>query len=98
MHILLMKLSQTEKPTSHRFKHLDRVSKLLEEETEDENSDSVPQVSREEQEIDNYISTKVNKEGMKSDPFNYWLQREINFPNWHELPVKFYPLLHLQLQ
>ena len=35
-------------PPLKRFKHLDRVSKLLEEEAEDENSDSVPQVSKEE--------------------------------------------------
>ena len=61
---------ETNKPPVKKFKHLDRASKLLEKEAEDENSDSVPQVSREEQEIDNYISTKVNKEEMKSDPFN----------------------------
>ena len=23
----------------------------------------------------------INKEDMKSDPFNYWLQRETDFPN-----------------
>ena len=65
---------ETNEPPVKRFKHLDRVSKLLEEEAEDENSDSMPQLSREKQEIDNYINTKVNKEEMKSDPFNYWLQ------------------------
>lgn len=44
-----------------RFKYLNRVSKLLEKMAEDDNSDSLPQVSREVQETDNYISTKVNK-------------------------------------
>ena len=44
-----------------RFKYLNRVSKLLEKKAEDDNLDSLPQVSREVQEIDNYISTKVKK-------------------------------------
>ena len=52
---------ETKESPMKRFKYLNRVSKLLEKKAEDDNSDSLPQVSREEQEIDNYISTKVNK-------------------------------------
>jgi len=70
-----------DKPPLKRFKHLERVSNLLDEEAEDDDSDGLSQISKEEKEIDNYINAKINKDDMKLDSLVYWLRKETDFPN-----------------
>ena len=62
---------EAEEPPAKRFKHLDRVSKLLErEELDDQENDEV-QISKEEHQLDDYMKSKASSEDRGLDPFDY---------------------------
>ena len=62
---------EAEEPLTKRFKHFDRVSKLLErEELDDQENDEV-QISKEEHQLNEYMKSKANSEDKRLDPFDY---------------------------
>ena len=68
-------------PPKKRFKHLSRVSTLLETEESLHNASEVPiQISQEERELDQYRKMKLNKNDLKEDPFDFWISHETSFP------------------
>ena len=83
--------NQDVKPPAKHFKHLERVNKLLDkEEDEQENEENnTAQISREEQQLNQFIECRVSKEKKKIDPFEYWLIKRVNILIYLELPVKF---------
>jgi len=72
---------EAEEPPAKRFKHLDRVSKLLErEELDDQENDEV-QISKEEHQLNDYMKSKASSEDRRLDPFDYWLKRKEECPS-----------------
>ena len=72
---------EAEELPTKRFKHLDRVSKLLErEELDDQESDEM-QISKEEHQLNDYMKIKANSEDRRLDPFDYWVKRKEQFPS-----------------
>ena len=69
--------NQDVQPPAKRFTHLERVSKLLDkEDDEQENKENTTaQLSKEEQQLNQYSECKVSKEEKKIDPFEYWLMK-----------------------
>ena len=61
------------------FKHLDRVSKLLERELSDQ-EDDMTQISMQEHQINDYMKSKTSKEGKRLDPYDYWIKKKNDYP------------------
>ena len=78
---------QDSQPPTKRFKHLERVGKLLDkEDNQQENEeDRATQISKEEQQLNQYIECKVSKEEKKLDPFEYWLMKKNEYPDLSQI-------------
>lgn len=64
-------------PPSKRFKHLERVSKILEvkESLERAEEGSKNRTSKAEQKIQHYIEANVPRDELNMDPFDHWLKK-----------------------
>jgi hypothetical protein len=73
----LQDCEDTEPPVK-RFKHLSRVSNLLESQRKDETSQTTSQgdLTAEELEIQNYTKYRPSKEDFKLDPLEYWVDTD----------------------
>lgn len=72
-----------QEPPTKRFKHLNRLSKVLEKEAAESNTDeeSFDKIPKQEQEIISYLNMRITKEDLQQDPFDLWLKKESEFPN-----------------
>lgn len=61
-------LSNTEEPPLKRFKHLDRVSELLQKKEDEEKEAGPQQMTKEEEEIERYSKCRPTNDEMKLDP------------------------------
>lgn len=70
-------------PPTKRFKHLERVSKLLavRESLRSAHKNLETQVPKTEQEIKRYIESKLSREELQVDPFDYWLKNDKDYPH-----------------
>ena len=68
-------------PPRKRFKHLSRVSTLLEEKESSDDARASATKSAEELEIENYSNYKPNKDDLQSDPFSFWINQKTVYPN-----------------
>ena len=67
-------------PPTKRFKHLEQVSKLLDEEDEQEHQENATStISHDEQQLNRYSESKVSKEDKKLDPFEFWLKKKSEY-------------------
>ena len=82
---------QDSQPPTKRFKHLERVGKLLDkEDNQQENEeDRATQISKEEQQLNQYIECRVSKEEKKLDPFEYWLIKKNEYPDLSQIACEF---------
>ena len=72
----------TEEPPLKRFKHLDRVSELLQKKEAEENEEGPSQMTKEEEEIERYRPTN---DEMTLHPIVYWVNASHIYP--HLSPV-----------
>ena len=71
---------ETEEPPTKRFKHLHRVSELLQhKEREEEDADS-QELTNEEEEIERYSNCKASTEELQLDPMIYWVNVSSRYP------------------
>ena len=74
--------NQDIQPPAKYFKHLERISKLLDKDDEQENEENnTAQMSKEVQQLYQYIECWVSKEEKKIDPFEYWLMKKNEYPD-----------------
>ena len=71
---------ETSEPPKKRFKHLERVSELLNrKELEEEETDS-QEITNEEEEIEKYNKSKISAEELQLDPILYWINNSTSYP------------------
>ena len=64
-------------PPAKGFKNLKRVSRLLDEDDEQEHEqDSREQISKEKQQLISYIEYNITKEEKKLSSFEFWLMKQ----------------------
>ena len=69
-------------PPTKCFKHLERVSKLLDKDDEQDHQENrTSTISQEEQQLNRYIESKVDKDEKKLDPFEFWLKKRTEYPD-----------------
>ena len=68
-----------------RFKHLDRVSELLQKKEDEEKDVGPQQMTKEEEEIERYSECRPTNDEMKLDPIVYWVNVSHVYP--HLSPV-----------
>ena len=78
-------LNDTEQPPVKRFKHLDRVSELLQKKEDEEKEAGPQQMTKVEEEIERYSKCRPTNDEMKLDPIVYWVNVSHAYP--HLSPV-----------
>lgn len=71
----------TDEPPLKRFKHLDRVSELLQKKEDEEKEVGSQQMTKEEEEIERYSKCRPTNNEMKLDPIVYWVNVSHVYPN-----------------
>ena len=92
-----MPVMETE-PPEKRFKHLSRVSIILEEKESNEDSRAGVNLTAEDLEKENYSKYKPSRDDLCSEPFSFWINQKLFFPTWHLLLVIFLQHQHPQQQ
>ena len=70
-----MPVMETE-PPKKRFKHLSRVSTILEEKESNEDSGAGVNLTAEDLEIENYSKYNPSRDDLCSDPFSFWINQK----------------------
>ena len=78
-------LNNTEELPVKRFKHLDRVSELLQKKEDEEKDVRPQQMTKEDEEIERYSECRPTNDEMKLDPIVYWVNVSHVYP--HLSPV-----------
>ena len=80
--------NQDVQPPAKRFRHLKRISKLLDDKEDDEQENeenNTAQMSKEVQQMYQYIECRGSKEEKKIDPFEYWLMKKNDYPDLSQI-------------
>ena len=78
-------LNDREEPPVKRFKHLDRVSELLQKKENEEKEAGPRQMTKGEEEIERYSQWRPTNDEMKLDPIVHWVKVSHIYP--HLSPV-----------